>query len=154
MVKCHVRFFWGITVPIIGAVTPTHSAPAIVVRPPGGEPPNRVAAEKHISSALTAFSVAPVQDRACALELVEFAPETLARDVLLHAAMGPCGSSLKQFAFNMVPGMAQATRCLLPLDDFFSTPADTSKLYWMCPPIIGFPILSRKFGKINYEPSS
>ena len=57
----------GITVPIIGVVTATHPAPAIVVTPPGGEPPNRVEAEKHISYALTASSVAPVQDRACAL---------------------------------------------------------------------------------------
>ena len=73
---------WGITVPIIGAVTPMHPAPAIVVTPPGGEPPNRVEDEKYISYALTASSVAPIQDRACALELIEFAPETLARDVL------------------------------------------------------------------------
>ena len=73
---------WGINVPIIGAVTPMHPAPAIVVTPPGGEPPNRVEAEKHIFYALTASSVAPVQVRACALELMEFAPETLARDVL------------------------------------------------------------------------
>ena len=57
---------WGLTVPVIGAVTPTHPAAAIVVTPPGGEPPNRVEAEKHISYALTASSVAPVQDRACA----------------------------------------------------------------------------------------
>ena len=73
---------WGITVPIIGAVTSMHPAPTIVVTPPGGEPPNRVEAEKHISYALTASTVGPVQDWACALELVEFAPETLARDVL------------------------------------------------------------------------
>ena len=73
---------WGITVPIGGAVTPMHPAPAIVVTPPGGEPPNRVEAEKDMCYALTSSSVAPVQDRACALELVEFAPETLARDVL------------------------------------------------------------------------
>ena len=39
---------WGITVPIIGAVTPMHPAPAIVVTPPGGKPPTRVEAEKHI----------------------------------------------------------------------------------------------------------
>ena len=73
---------WGITVPIIGAVTPMHPPLAIVVTPPGGKPPNRVEDEKHISYALTASSVAPVPDRACALELVECAPETLARDVL------------------------------------------------------------------------
>ena len=72
---------WGITVQIIGAGTPMHPAPAIVVTPPGGEPPHRVEAEKHISYSLTASTVAPVQDRACALEVVEFAPETLARDV-------------------------------------------------------------------------
>ena len=72
----------GITVPNIWAVTPMHPAPAIVVTPPGGKPPNRVEAEKHISYALTASFVAPVQDRACALELVGFAPKTLARDVL------------------------------------------------------------------------
>ena len=73
---------WGITVPIIGAVTRMHPAPAIVVTPPGGKLPNRVEADKHISYTLTASSVAPVQDRTCALELVEFAPETPARDVL------------------------------------------------------------------------
>ena len=42
---------WGTTVPIIGAVTPMHPAPAIVVTPPGGKPPNRIEAEKHISYA-------------------------------------------------------------------------------------------------------
>ena len=145
---------WGLTVPVIGAVTPTHPAPAIVVTPPGGEPPNRVEAEKHISYALTASSVAPVQDRACALELVELAPEALARDVLPTRRDGSMWTQSdygltpywaarvkKQFgknpdvdAFNRVPGMAQATRWVSPLEDFFSTPADPSKLYWMCPP--------------------
>ena len=57
-------------------------SPAIVVTPPGGEAPNPVEATKHISNALTASSVDPVQDHACSLELVQFAPETLARDVL------------------------------------------------------------------------
>ena len=37
-------------------------------------------------------------------------------------------------AFNGVLGMAQATRWVSPLHDFFFTPADPSKLYWMCPP--------------------
>ena len=37
-------------------------------------------------------------------------------------------------AFNRVPGMAQATRWVLPLNDFFFTPADPAKLDWMCPP--------------------
>ena len=73
---------WCITVPIIGAVTAMHPAAATVVTPPGGKPPNRIEAEKHISYALTASLVAPVQDRACPLQLVEFTPETLARDVL------------------------------------------------------------------------
>ena len=59
-----------------------HPAPGIVVTPPGDEPPNRVDAEKHIAFSLTASPLAPVQDRASALELVEFAPETLAQDVL------------------------------------------------------------------------
>ena len=145
---------WGITVPIIGAVTPMHPAPAIVVTPPGGEPPNRVEAEKHICYALTASSVAPVQDRACELELVEFAPETLARVVLSawrdvsawkqsDYGLTPYWAALvkKQFgknpdvdAFNRVLGMAQATRWGSPLEDFFFTPADFSKLYLMCPP--------------------
>ena len=120
----------GLTVPVIGAVTPTHPAPAIVVKPPGGERPNRVEAKKHISYALTASSVAPVQDRACALERVESAPEDLARDVLPTQRDGSmwtqsvCGLTpywagrvKKQFgkntdvdAFNRVPGKAQATR--------------------------------------------
>ena len=72
----------GITFRIIGVVTLMHLAPAIVVTPPGGEPSHGVEAEKHISYALTTSSVAAVQERACALELVEFAPETLPRDVL------------------------------------------------------------------------
>ena len=155
---------WGLTVPVIGAVTPTHPAPAIVVTPPGGEPPNRVEAEKHISYALTASSVAPVQDRACALELVEFAPEALARDVLPTRRDGSMWTQSdygltpywaarvkKQFgkspdvdAFNRVPGMAQATRWVSPLEDFFSTPADPSKLYWMCPPYHRFSDCVRK----------
>ena len=145
---------WGITVPIIGAVTGMHPAPVIVVTSPSGEPPNRVEAGKHISYALTASSVAPVQDRACALELVEFAPETLARDVPPARHDGSVWKQSdysltpywaahveKQFrktpdvgTFNRVPGKAQATSWVSPLDDFFSTPADPSKLYWMCPP--------------------
>ena len=131
-----------------------HPAPAIVVSCPGGKPPNHVEAEKHISYALAASSVAPVPDWACALELVEFAPETLARDVLPAQRDGSMWKQSdygltphwaarvkKQFgknpdvdAFNRVLGMAQATRWVSPLDDFFSTPADPSKLYWMCPP--------------------
>ena len=155
---------WGITVPIIGAVTPVHPAPAIVVTPPGGEPPNRVEAEKHISYALTASSVAPVQDRSDALELVEFAPETLARDVLPTRRDGSMWTQSdygltpywaarvkKQFgknpdinAFNRVSGMGQATRWVSPLEDFFSTPADPPKLYWMCPPYHRFSDCVRK----------
>ena len=72
---------WGITVPIVAAATPMHPAPAIVVTPPGGEPLNRVEAAKHTSYAWTASSVVPVPDASCALQLVEFALKTLARDV-------------------------------------------------------------------------
>ena len=155
---------WGITVPIIGAVTPMHPAPAIVVTPPGGELPNRVEAEKHICDALTASSVAPVQDWACALELIEFAPETLARDVLPTWRDGSVWTQSdyglrpywaahvkKQFgknpdvdAFNRVPGMAEAIRWVSPLEGFFSSPADPSKLYWMCPPYHPFSDCVRK----------
>ena len=114
----------------------------------------RVEAERHISYALTVSSVAPVQDAACALKLVEFPPETLARDVLpawrdgsvwkqsdygLTPYWAACVK--KQFdkkpdvdVLNRLPGIGQATRWIAPLDDFFSTPADPSKLYWMCPP--------------------
>ena len=35
--------------------------------------------------------------------------------------------------------MAQATPWVLPLEDFFSTPVDPSKLYWMCPLYHPFP---------------
>ena len=168
---------WGITVPIIGAVTPVHLAPAIVVTPPGGEPPNDAEAEIHISYALTAFSVAPVQARACALELVEFAPGTLARDVPPTRRDGSMWTQSdygltpywaarvkKQFgknpnvdAFNRVPGMAQATRWVSLLEDFFSTPADHSKLYWMCPPYHRFSdcvrkIRQEKLGAIGARP--
>ena len=84
---------WGITVPIIGAVTQMHPAPAIVVKSPGGKPPNRVEAKQHLSNALTASSMAPVQDRACALGLLQSTPQTVARDVL---STGRDGSTLKQ----------------------------------------------------------
>ena len=152
--KVSCQSVWGITVPIIGAVTPMHPAPASIVTPPGGKPPNRVGAEKHISYALTASSVAPAQDRACALELVEFAPEALARDVLPTRRDGSVwtqsdngltpywathvqnqlGKDPDVETFNRVPGMAQATCWVSPLEDFVSTPADPCKLYWMCPP--------------------
>ena len=56
--------------------------PAIVVTAPGGEPPNRVEAEKLISYALTASSLAPLPDRASALEVFELDSKTLPRDVL------------------------------------------------------------------------
>ena len=100
---------------------------------------------------LPASSVAPVQDGACALKLVEFAPETLARDLLparhdgsvwkqYDYGLAPywAESVKKQFgknpdvdAFNRVSAIAQATRLVSPLDDFSFTPADPSKLYWM-----------------------
>ena len=131
-----------------------HPAQAIVVTPPGGEPPNRVEPEKHVSYALTASSVAPVQDGACALELVEFAPKSLAHDVLSTWRDGSVwtqsdygltpywaapvkkqiGKSADVNAFNRVPGMAQATCWVSPLEDFFLTLADPFKLCWMCPP--------------------
>ena len=131
-----------------------HPDPAIVVTPPDGEPPNRVEAEQHISYALTASCVAFSQHQTCALELDEFARQKLARDVLptrLDGSMSKqsdydltpyCAPRVKkQFgkspdvdAFNRVPGMAQDTHWGSPLDDIFSTPADPSKLYWMCPP--------------------
>ena len=110
--------------------------------------------EKHISYALIASLVAPVQGRACALELAEFAPKTPPRDVLPAQCNGsvtkqsdysltPHSAACvkKQFgknpdvdAFNRVPGIAQATCWVSPYDDFFSTPADPSMLYCMCPP--------------------
>ena len=118
-----------------------HTAPKSVVKPPCGEPPNRGEAEKHISYALIASSVAPVQDRACALELAELSAETLAPDVLPTRRDGSTWEQLywaarvkKQFgktphvdAFTRVPGMAQATRWVSPHDDFFSTPTDQPK---------------------------
>ena len=36
--------------------------------------------------------------------------------------------------FNRVQGIAQATRCILANNDFFSTPADTAKMCSICPP--------------------
>ena len=165
--KVSPQSVWGITVPIIGAATPVQPAPAIVVTPPGGEPPNRVEAEKHISYALTASSMAPAQDRACALELVEFAPETLTRDVLPARRDGSVwkqsdyslspywATSVKKLfgkspdvdAFNRVPGMAQATRWASPLDGFFSTPTVPSTLYCMCPPYHRFSDCVWKIGQ-------
>ena len=155
---------WGVPVPIIGAAAPIPPAPAIVVTPPDGEPPNGVEAEKYISYALTASSVAPVQDRASALELVKFAPEKLAHDVLPTRCDGTvwkqsdygltpywAGRVKRQFeknpdvdAFNRVPGMAQATHWVSPQDDFFSTPADRAKLYSMCSPYHRFSDCVRK----------
>ena len=138
---------WGVTVPIIAPATPMHPAPAIVVTPPGGALPNCVAAVKHISYALTASSVAPVQDRACALKLVESAPETLARDRCMwkqsdygvtpywgEGVKTPLGRNPEVDASNRIPGMAEATCWVLPHDDFLATPADASEFYWMCPP--------------------
>ena len=70
-----------------------HPASAIVVKPPSGEPSNLVEAEKHIFYASTASSVAPVQDQACALVVVELATKPLPVMLHLHGLMGPCGSS-------------------------------------------------------------
>ena len=123
-----------------------------------------VEAERHISYASTASSVAPVEDRVCALELVEFAPETLACDVLPTPRDGSMWTQSdygltpywaarvkNQFcknpdvdALNRVPGIAQATRWVSPLEDLFSTPADPCKLYWMCPPYHRFSDCVRK----------
>ena len=50
---------WGISVPIIGAVTPMHPAPANVVTPPGGESPDRVEARKAHVLCLDRFLRAP-----------------------------------------------------------------------------------------------
>ena len=76
--KVSRQSMWGITVRIIRAVTPMHPTPAIVVTPLGAEQPNPLGAEKHICYA---SCVAPAQDAACELELVESAPEALAPDV-------------------------------------------------------------------------
>ena len=161
---------WGITVPIIGVVTPMHPALAIVVTPPGGEPPDCVEAEKHISYALTASSLALVQDPACALKLVGFAPETLAHDVLPTRRDGSMWTQSdygltaywaarvkKQFgknpdvdAFNRVPGMDQATRLKIS----FPLPRTPPNCIGCALPIIGFPIVFKKFGKNKYEQSS
>ena len=104
-----------------------------------------------------------VQDRASALELVEFASETLPthRDGSMWK-QSDYGLTLywaarvkNQFienpeveTFNRVPGMAQATRWVSQLDDFLSTPADACKLFWMCPP---FHRLSHCVQKIRQE---
>ena len=108
--------------------------------------------------------MAPVQNRACALELVEFAPETLASDVLPTRRDGSMwsqsdygrtpywaarvrnqfGKSPDVDASNRVPGIPQATRWVPPIEDFFSAPADPSKLYWMCPPYHRFSNCVRK----------
>ena len=165
---------WGTTVPIIGAVTPMHPAQAIVVTPPGGEPPNRVEAEKHISYALTASSVVSVQDRACALELVEFAPETLAHDV----EPARCdGSVWKQSDYGLTPYWAARVKKQFGKNPTW-TPSIGSRVSYRLPvgfcrlmisfplqqthrncigcppPIIGFPSVSGKFGARNCEPSS
>ena len=91
-----------------------------------------------------------------------------------HGVMGPCGFMSdnglrpywasrvkKQFgknhdvdAFNRVEGMAQATRWVSPLEDFFSDPRTPPNCIGCALPIIGFPIVFGKFGKKNYEPSS
>ena len=92
--KVSRQSMWGVTVQIIGAVTPRHPAPAIVVTPPGGEPPNRFEADKHISYALTASSVAPygiVHVRWTSLNLL---PRLLPVMFCLHGVMHLCGSSL------------------------------------------------------------
>ena len=165
---------WGITVLIIGAVTPMHPAPAIVVTTPGGEPPNCVWAGKHISYALTASSVASVQDQACALELVEFAPEALAIDVLPtrrdgsmwkqpHYGLTPYWAARvkKRFGKNPHADPSMGSRVWLRLLVGFRRSVISSSLPQTHPscigcalPIIGFQIVSGKFGKRDYEPSS
>ena len=172
--KVSRQSMWGITVLIIGAVIPMHPAPAIVVTTPGGEPPNRVEAPKHTSYAWTSSSVAPVQDRACVLELFQFAPEALARDVLPTQRDE---STWKQSDYGFAPFWAARLK-----RQFGKTPTWTPSIgsrvwlrlpVWLCHmmisfllrrthpncigcalPIIGFPIVSGKFGKRNYEPSS
>ena len=85
-------------------------------------------------------------------------PKPLPVMFYLRGVMAPCGPSLtmasrvkKQFgknpdvdALNRVPGMAQTPCWVSPLEDFFSTPADPSKLYWMCPPYHRFSDCVRK----------
>ena len=175
--KVSRKSVWGVTVLIIGAGAPLPPAPAIVVTPPDGEPPNRVEAEKYISYALTASSVAPVQDRACALELVEFAPEKLARDVLPTRRDG---TTWKQSDYGLTPYWAGrvkkqfgtwtptptwtpsiGSRVLLRLPVGFHRKMISSPLPRTHPNcigcarhIIGFPIVFAKFGKKNYELSS
>ena len=165
---------WGITVPIIGAVTPMHPAPVIVVTPPGGELPNRVEAKKHISYALTASSVAPVPDWACALELVEFAPETLARDDLPARRDG---SVWKQSDYGLTPYRAARVKTI-SAKSLAWTPSIGSRVWPRLPigfrslmisfplprslfnsigcalPIIGFPSVSGESRKKDYEPPS
>ena len=101
---------WGITVLIIGAITLMHPAPAIVVTPPGGKAPNRAEAEEHISHALTTSSLAPVQDRACALELVEPFPVRF----YLNCVTGPCGSSLTMALRRIVPRLLKSNVAKTP----------------------------------------
>ena len=151
MVQCHS--VWGVTLPIIGAAIPKHRAPAIVVTPPDGEPPYCVEANKHISYALTASSVGPVQDLVCALELAEFAPEIVDGDVLSTRRDGSMwrqsdygitsyavervkkkfGRNPDVDVFNRLSGMALATCWVPPHDDSSSIPVDPSNLYSMCP---------------------
>ena len=160
--KVSCQSVWGIAVPIIGAVTPMHLAPAIVVTPPGGEPPTRVEAEKHISYVLTNSSVAPVQDRARAFELLELAPETLARDVLParrdgsvwkqsdygltpYCCIGPHASKNNLAKTPMwTPSIGSRVWLRLPVGFrhsmiSFPPPRTHPKLYWMCPLSHRFP---------------
>ena len=162
----------GITVPIIGAVTPMHPAAAPVVTPPGGEPPNRVEAEKHISYALTASSVAPVQDWACSLELVEFASKTLAVMFYLHGVIGPCRSSLIMASRHIGPQASKSNSAKTPTWTLsigsrvwlrlpvrfrhsmisFPPPQNHQSCIGCAHPIIAFPRFSKKFAKRNYGP--
>ena len=52
-------------------------------------------------------------------------------------------------AFNGVPGMAQATCWVSPLDDFISDPRTHPKCIACALRIIRFPSVSGKFGKKN-----
>ena len=165
---------WGITVPIIGAVTPMHPAPAIVVMPPGGEPPNRVEAEKHISYALTASSLPPYRIGLVRWSSLNLVPGPLPVMFYLHGAMARCGSRLTMASRHIgphpskinlaktptwMPSMGSRVWLRLPVGFrhsmiSFPPPRTHPNCIRCALPIIGFRIVFGKFGKKNYEPSS
>ena len=165
---------WGKTVPIIGAVTPMHPAPAIMITPPDGKSLNRVEAKKHISYALMIPPWPQCRIGLLRSSSLNLLPKPLPLMFYLLGVMGPCGSSLPMASHRIRPRVLTHN-----LEETPTWKPSIGSRVWLRLPVgfrrwmksfplprthhnciecalrgIGFPIVSRKFGQRNYEPSS